>query len=333
MTPSPVGGSIHVTLSGSPRLRLGETVVVRVIKELGGGKWAVGVRGRVYPALSDLALEPGSVLKARVGATGGRLVLTISSVEPDAVATALAAGGLPPGGAEEIIARALARSGLPLVADTIQKLRTLLARAGLDERKAARSAATLIDKRIDPGSPGAASLLRVIAFGQKGGEDPRRYRGRPLPEKPREVKEYIGSVARGAGPSASRPSILQPYNHLAGKSQTWVVIPFVFTSEGARVEGTLKILFDAFAARPLALSLCTSDVSLHVPLQGRRRTLSVFCDSPATRRAAARGLDTLRSKFHNMGLEVDDTIKEGNAFDGFSPIEEGEILPRVDTVG
>jgi hypothetical protein len=45
------------------------------------------------------------------------------------------------------------------------------------------------------------------------------------------------------------------------------------------------------------------------------------------------GLDSLRAKFHNMGLEVDDTIKEGNAFDGFTPVEEGEILPSVDTVG
>ncbi len=50
-------------------------------------------------------------------------------------------------------------------------------------------------------------------------------------------------------------------------------------------------------------------------------------------RAAERGLDSLRSKFHNMGLEVDDIIKEGNAFDGFTPVEEGEILPSVDTVG
>jgi len=33
-----------------------------------------------------------------------------------------------------------------------------------------------------------------------------------------------------------------------------------------------------------------------------------------------------------MGLEVDDTIKEGNTFDGFSPVAEGETLPSVDTV-
>jgi hypothetical protein len=330
MTPSPVGGSLHVSQPAASGLRLGETVVIHVIKELGPGKWAVGVRGQVFPALSDLLLQPGSVLRARVGGSAGRLLLTISSVEPDAVVQALSANGLPSGGVEELLARALARSGLPLLPDTIQKLKTLLARAGVDERKSARAAATLVDKRIDPGSPGAASLLRVLAFGQKGGDDPRRYRGRPFPETPRSVKEYAGSLPDRDG---SQPSILQAYNHRAGRSQTWIVIPFVFTTEGARLEGTLKIQFDVFKERPVALAVCAPDVSLYLPLQGRRRKLSVYTDSESVKRSVLQGLDSLRSKFHNMGLEVDDTIKEGNAFDGYSPVEEGEILPSVDTVG
>ena len=94
-----------------------------------------------------------------------------------------------------------------------------------------------------------------------------------------------------------------------------------------------KILLDASTSRPLALTLCTEGVAVHLPLRGKRRSLSIFCDSEGLKRAAERGLDSLRSKFHNMGLEVDDIIKEGNAFDGFTPIEQGEILPSVDMVG
>jgi len=333
MTPSPVGGSIQVNLPASTGLHAGEVVSVRVIKELAPGKWAVGIRGNVYPALSDLLLEPGSVLKARVGGATGRLLLTIASVVPDAVAAELAERGVSAGGVEELVARAMARAGLPLDPGTIQKLKMLISRSGLDEKSAARSAVTLADKRIDPSSTGAASLLRVLAFGQKGGEDPRRYRGRDLPTTARQVKEYVGSLCRRSDPSATPSSALPAYNHRAGRSQTWVVIPFSFTSEGTRLDGTLRILFDVFRGRPLALSLVTGEVGLHLPLQGRRRSLSVFTDSPSVRRAAEQGLDTLRSKFHNMGLEVDDIIKEGNAFDGFTPIEEGGILPRVDTVG
>jgi hypothetical protein len=330
MTPDPVGAGVRVTVPGLSGLRAGETVLVHVIKQLDAGKWAVGVKGRVYPAFSELPLEAGAVLKARVSGLPGRLILTLARAEPDAVLSALAAHGIPPGGVEEAVARALARSALPIDPPTIQKLKTLLSRAGVDEKKGARAAATLVDKRIDPSSSGAAALLKVIAFGQKGGEDPRRYRERALPRTARSVKEWAAGLAAEAAP---RPSLLQAYNHRAGRSQTWIVIPFVFSSERTRLEGTVKILYDAFKAQPLALSISAGEVGLYLPLQGRRRSLSVFCDSPRVRHAAERGLDSLRSKFHNMGLEVDDTIKEGNTFDGFSPAEEGPTLPSVDTVG
>jgi hypothetical protein len=111
------------------------------------------------------------------------------------------------------------------------------------------------------------------------------------------------------------------------------VIPFSFTIGTATLAGTLKILYDPFRSAARAMTLCTPEVSFHLPLEGKERSLSIFCESSAMRAAVDRGLDSLRSKFHNMGLEVDDTIKEGDGFDGFSPVAEGETLPSVDTVG
>jgi hypothetical protein len=145
------------------------------------------------------------------------------------------------------------------------------------------------------------------------------------------VKEFVDSLSsRGQSPG---PSSLPVFNHSAPRNPSWVVIPWVFTTGARSIAGTIKILFDSGAKRPLALTVTTEGVALHLPLAGRNRALAVYCDSPGLKAAAARGLDTLRSKFHNMGLEVDDIIKEGNAFDGFTPIEEGEVLPSVDTVG
>ena len=330
MTASPVGGSIHITARAQTALRQGDTVDLHVIKRLDAGKWAVGIGGRVYPALSGLALEPGATLKARVSLAMGKVTLTISEVVQDVVVAALQRLGVPATGIELAIARALARSGLPIQEQTIQKIRQLLAREGTDARTGARAAATLVDKGIDLGSDAARSILPVLAFGQKGGGDPRRYKGRPLPETPEAVRDFISTLA--ADPDDS-PSALQAYNHIRGRSENWVVIPFVFTTEGKTLAGTLKILYDPFRSAARAMTLCTPGISFHLPLQGTRRSLSVFCDSAAMTREARGALDSLRSKFHNMGLEVDDTIKEGDGFDGFSPAAEGETLPSVDTVG
>lgn len=331
MTSNPVGGSIQLALRAGSGLREGDSVVLHVIKPLADGKWAVGIGGRVYPASAQITLQPGQTLRARVGFSAGTLTLTVSDLVQDAVTSALQRQGIPGGGIDEIVARALARGGLPIRDETIQKVKSLLARfPSLDPRKGARAAATLLDKGFDPAGPAADRLLPVLCFGQRGGGDRRRYRGRKLPETPRAVKEHVESLA--VAPS-SGSSTLQAYNHTRGGSQSWVVIPFLFESGDRRLAGTMKILYDPFHSRPLAFSMDTEGVGFHLPLEGKAQKLSIYCDDEALRRAAARGLDSLRAKLHNMGLEVDDTIKEGNAFDGFTPIEEGAILPRVDTVG
>ena len=330
MNPGPVRGNIQVPLRAEQGLRHGEIITVRVIKQLAGTKWAVAIHGKVYPAFSELALQAGSALRARVSMVGGKLMLAVTGEIPDAVRAALGAQGLPTDGDAELIARALARSGLPIMADTIQKVKTLLTRSGLGAQKGARAAATIVDRGIDLASPGAKALLPVLAFGEKGGGDPRRYRERKLPETAAELKHDLGSLAATPG---DRPSMLQAYNHTRGKSQTWVVIPFTYGEGDQRVAGTFKVLFDPFLGRALALTLALEDIAFHLPLQGKKRSLAVFCHDERTSRAAARGLDSLRSKFHNMGLEVDDIVNDGDAFDGFSPVEEGVTLPSVDTVG
>jgi len=330
MNPGPVRGHIQITSRPEQGLRHGELVTLRVIKRLAEAKWAVAIRGKVYPASSELDLQPGSALRARVSLSGGKLLLAVTGDAPDAVRAALGEQGLPAGGDAELIARALARSGLPIIADTIQKVRGLLSRSGLATQAGARAAATLIDKGIDPASAGARAILPILAFGEKGGDDPRRYRGRKLPDTPAAVAELVGSMA--AAPSG-RPSALQAYNHIRGRAQSWVVIPFLFGEGGERIEGTFKVLVDPFRGQALAFTLALEDIAFHLPLQGKGRSLAIFCRDERTRRAAERGLDSLRAKFHNMGLEVDDIVNNGNAFDGFSPVEEGMSLAGVDTVG
>lgn len=330
MTPDPIGGAIRIASAPDRGLRQGQTVSLTVIKHLEGAKWAVAIRGHVFPAFSDLPLHPGAVLRARVSTAEGKILLTVTETVPDAVRAALLRQGLPAGGDAEMIAHILARSGLPILAETIQKVRALLTRTGMDPRRAARIAATMVDRGIDLGGAGAHALLPVLGFGERGGEDHRRYRGRQLPDTPRAVKEFVNALPADA---SARPSPLQAYNHVRGKSQTWVVIPFVFTSHNQRIAGTMKILFDPFQSRPLAFTLSTEGISFHLPLRARPGKLAIYCDDERLRRAARKGLDSLRSKFHNMGLEVDDTINNGETFDGFSPVGEGMTLPSVDTVG
>lgn len=329
-TPGAAGGAIQISVRPGLRLRPGDLIVLTVIKKLDAGKWAVGIGGRVYLAFSQLALEPGSVLRARVGTSSGRLLLSLAEQPPDLIRTALAREGVPGGTASQTIARALIMAGLPIRAETIEKVRARMSNLRMAPHKGARLIAALIDKGIDPASRGVEALLGLLAFGERGGADPRRYRGRPMPTTASAVKELVSALAASTSKSADA---IQAFNHARGRSQTWVVVPFAFDDGPRRMCGTIKILFDPFLSRALRLVLSAEGVSFFLPLEGRKRKLSIFVDDPALERDVRRGLDRLRSKFHNMGMEVDDTILGGDAFDGFSPTAEGASLPIIDVAG
>ncbi len=322
---------MQLSLRPGLRLRPGDLVVLTVIKQLTAGKWAVGIGGRVYPAFSKLMLSPGSVLKARVSSADGRLLLSLSAEPQDTLTAALVREGIPANAESQLIARALILAGLPVRGETIDKVRALMSRLKLPSHKGARLVAALMDKGIDPSSRGIEALMALLSFGERGGGDPRRYRGKPLPTTAKAVKEFAAGIAAAA--EADRPDALQAFNHCRGRAQTWVVVPFVFGADNDRLAGTIKVLYDPFLARPLRLALTVEGVAFWLPLEGKSKKLSIFCDDPALRAAVQRGLDRLRAKFHNMGMEVDDTVLGGDAFDGFSPVKEGTSLPIIDVAG
>ncbi len=329
MTPGITAGSIQIVSRVAVGLRSGDLVVVTVLKALAPGKWAVAVNGRVFPALSGLELSPGDVLRARVGAAAGKFILAVEKGAANPASVALQRQGLPDTPITQIIAASLLRAGRPVLPETVERMKAVLARSELDRRKAARLAATIVDKKIDLASAGLEALMSLLAFGEKGGGDPRRFRGRPLPNTAEELRKLVG------GPPAhdEAPAGLQVFNHSRGGSSTWVVVPFLFSLGEQRIAGTMKFLYDTFASRLMRFVLSCDGLSFSVSLEGRARRLTIFCDEEPVRRAAARGLDSLRAKFHNMGMEVDDTIHEGELFDGFSPAWEGASLRSVDAVG
>lgn len=330
MTPGIAGGSIQLSSRPAVGLRPGDSVTLTVIKQLAPGKWAVGIGGRVFPAFSGLDLSPGTTLRARVGAAAGRVVLTVEKGLVDPVALALQKQGLPDTPLTQLIAGSLLRAGRPVLPEVVERMKAVLSRSRLDPRKAARIAATLVDKKIDLASPGLDALMSLLAFGEKGGSDPRRYRGRPFPGTAAELREL---AAASPAHEQGAPAGLQVFNHSRGSSMTWVVVPFLFSMGEERIAGAMKFLYDSYASRLRRFVLSSGGLSFWVSLEGRARRVSIFCDEQSIRRAASRGLDTLRAKFHNMGMEVDDTIHDGELFDGFSPAGEGASLQSVDAVG
>ncbi len=334
MFPKSVGGSIQITAGQQLRLQAGSMVTLNVLKRLEGNKWAVGIQGRVFPAHSDLELIPGQILRARVESLGDKLILSLKKTTEESAQAALLRHGLAGGSLGALAAAALVRGGQPVNAELVERMKGFLSRTRMPKEKAARGLAALIDKGIDITCPGAEFLVEALSFSGEGGG--RREGGgkRELPQDPAAVRRVLDSLPVS---SAEKAGAIAVFNHVKGKSQSWIVLPFVFNDGGDEYPGTMKILFDPFLrrARAFVLSVASADgadLAFHLRLDGAKRMV-VFCGDRRIRAAVRRGMGSLASKFHNMGFEVDDTIHGEENFDGFSPLWEGATVRGVDTAG
>ena len=312
MRTGPVASTIRIASDAGVNLRQGERVTVEVIKVLAEGKWAVGVRGRVFPAVSSIPLSSGDRLSAVVERSGRQVLLRLAG----RAAESPPAAGVAAAALERVVAQALAMESVPADEAVLAKVRARVRSFGGPARKTARTLAVAAAKGIDPDSPGLEDLLAVLHFedsGRRGG-----HRGPRLPRRRRAAAAAVrDGLARERGDSP-----LALFNALSSAVGTWVAIPFVFRCGSRDLVGTARFLYAGSTPVRLALEVSAAaggpGWGFALSERGGGRRLQIYCASEEGRRRALSLVPTLRAKLQNHGVNIDDSINETRLFDGYS---------------
>jgi hypothetical protein len=333
MKPVPINLKLNLNAGSELSLRSGDYVIVRVIKHLSANKWAVGIRGRVLPAVSQVELAPGQRLRALVEIRHGRITLKISGQPADPIQDLIVRQGFQPNQVLEAVVAALLRSALAVTPERLQQVRLLLERMKLDPKKFARLLAIMLEKGIDLKSRGLEQLISLLGYGEQepeGGEGGKRRMSRDSEKLMGQLRKDIERTTGGEGSS------LQVFNHLQGGEHTWIIIPFRYGYEPSGfICGTIRLRYDVRERRTerliLAVRNALGEKWSFVLEDSREPRLFIFDEPPRKGQKGKAELDVLRLKLQNLGVKIDDTIREEENFDGFDlPWEE---LPyrNVDT--
>ncbi|MBN2553417.1 MAG: hypothetical protein JXB06_11645 [Spirochaetales bacterium] len=334
MKPVPVDLKLNLNAGSELSLRSGDSVVVRVIKQLSANKWAVGIRGRVLPAVSRVELAPGQRLRALVEISRGRITLKISGQPADPIRELIARQGFTPNQTLEAVVSALLRSAVAATPERVQQVRLLLERMKLDPKKFARLLAIMLEKGIDLKSRGLEQLVSLLGYGERepeGGEEKKRRMPRDSEKMTAQLRKDIGETAGAKGSS------LQVFNHLRCAEHTWIVIPFRYGYEPAGLLcGAIRLRYDVRKRRTdrmiLAVRNASGDKWSFVLENRREPRLHLFGDPSRKGREIRAELDVLRLKLQNLGVKIDDTIREDQIFDGFDLPWEELSYRNIDTV-
>jgi hypothetical protein len=336
-----ISGSIRVSSGQFADLKVGDVISVRVIKRLIGNKWAVGIRGRTFPAFSDIELRPGSTIKAFVQGTGGKIVLQIREIVAEARGEPSPIVG--EGSGLRLIRSALLQSALQrpvsnskisISAQTAKKLNKLFARLTAKKRKAgfriSGGIAEVAEKGLDPSSPGVEAVLSILSLIDQEGETGRHYRqNRETKSSDEEsFNDLKRMVKHRLSKRESNPEqyhLLQLFNHLALSDETWIVSPYRFRGGGETYSGLIKVLLDTrrHLIKRIVLDVARGESIVSFLLTAERGAekplhMSVYCSETGLRESIKKKFPDLVSILQNHGVECDDSIYKDEEFDGFS---------------
>jgi len=340
----PASGLVGIRIDAKPGLSVqaGEYVSLNVIKRIMGNKWALGLKGQVLAARSEIELIPGETIRAQVSRVGRQIFFKINSKPENRLETFMAQSGLALDAVSKQIVAAMLRSGLTLDPAMIQRIRQLLVRHKGRRNRLARVIAMIFDKNLECDSPAFTGLIELLEFGEEGSKN--RGQGREQRQR-RSKKEFPGSdelvhllKERVNAKPGAQYNLLQLFNHFKSNNDNWLIIPYNFETGGSRLSGTLRLLYDPYGKVTRRIILIVNDDegsrwSFLLQRRGGKNRLYLFCSREKHRCEGNNRLAGLQAKLQNLGVEVDDTIGEDGSFDGFSLPWEGQSFKRIDTLG
>ncbi len=343
-----ISGSIRISSGQFTDLKAGDVVSVRVIKRLIGNKWAVGIKGRTFPAISDIELSPGSTIRAFVKGTGSKIILQLRGIAAESWA------GSSPIGEEEsalrlirsallqaALQRAFSNTKTTISEKVAKKLNKLFVKLTAKKRRAgsriAGSIAEVSEKGWDPSSPGVEAMLSILSLiGQEGesGSYSGGHQGSDSlnEESFQNLKRMIKYRLSKKESNPKQYHLLQLFNHLALSNETWIVTPFRFHGVGETYNGLIKVLLDTkrHLVKRFVLDVARGEsiISFLFNLQdkplGKSTHMSIYCSETGLRESIKKKFPDLVSILQNHGVECDDSIYKDGEFDGFSaPWERG----------
>ena len=301
-------------------IRPGDTVVLEIMRHLGGSNWRVSYRGHALTIESEIPLVAGSSIRTRAVEQGSRIFLKF---QPDNAgksmpATAVASREPPADRLSGLLIQALQRTGQRITPSILTRSRSVFEKLKSKNSTTAGIIALLWDKGIEPNVE-MVEMMYGFCDGYHFHERNREKRPFSSESDADTVEDIKLQLKRQIENKGNNAELLQLFNHMAGARENWIVIPYHVQKNGESIDGSIRlrtgndreinrVVFDT--------NIPEGDISFSASWPLRQEGLRVTCSNSKLSRAVMKNRGLLGEKHHNLILINDDNNID-NSYDRF----------------
>ncbi len=316
---------IQTGVKAGSEIKSGDTVVLKVIKSLTGGRWQVSHDGRLLIIESTVKLKAGQVIRTKASTSGARVILRLARNplrQPAGNVTTAAGRSIRDNTFAKTIMLAFKRSGLRVDTPLYRSAKATFFKLADRSRTAASVLAALAEKDISPETNLVDFVTPMLGGDGEAGEGAPRHRSNHDDSGPSNLSSIIEQLKIQIETPAEEENPLHLFNHLKGKVESWILLPYKVKQGGLEVSGTIRlrvgrsgdirrVAFDASAGRfPY---MCTFSWPF-----AEGDAVKVGCADKSMLRLFTRRANELPEKLRNLKSINDDNSSEDDLFDGLA---------------
>ncbi len=315
-------------------IRSGDTVALKVIRPLAGGKWQVSFGGKLLAIRSTVNLVPGQWIHTRAQVNGRNVILHLLSISDSRLPNnggAVVSGSHP--GGESVLLQAFRRAGLHVDNQLLEGAKTVFDNARRKTRTTASVIAALAEKHISPETGFVDYITGVLENPdnrrRKNTDREGEGKGKPSLSDVESIREKLKShIERSAG----EDGLLQLFNHVTGGGESWVLIPYAIRERNREVTGVIRLRINREGRiRRVGIDASTQDAlftcSLDWPI-AESSPVKVGCSDKKLLKVFVERSNELPQKLRNLVSISDDNSIEDEGLD-FLNLEPARFLDGV----
>ena len=301
-------------------IRSGDTVVLKVIQSLAGGKWQVSHNGKLFAISSMVRLEPGQWLRARAEVSGQKILLHLISASTSETETShKSSPGIMRADSSGFLLEAFKRAGLRIDGTLFERAKAIFRKSREKNRTTASVITSLAEKRIAPETDFVDFITELLD--SNGGNRKKKQNTYGEKRKRREVsaesvkRKLMSQLVR----ASQNDGLLQLFNHMKGEKGSWILLPFNLEENSREVSGVIRLRIDASGKySQIGINAATDEAkytfSLPWPVM-QSTSCKVRCSDDVLLQKFFNRLDELPEKLRNLVSINDDNSIEDKTFD------------------
>ncbi len=302
-------------------IKSGDTVVLKVIQSLAGGKWQVSQNGKLLAIRSTVNLVPGQWIRARAEVSGKSILLHLVSMSESKPRELLSAPSEVLGGKEtEFLLLAFRRAGLHVDNALFARAKKVFKRISKQNRTSAAVIAALAEKDISP-DPGVVDHIAGLL--EWSNKDQRRWSRKERSDDERAAKDTVESIKKKLMSQVERSTeedgLLQLFNHVKGEGESWILIPYSMSENNRQVEGIIRLRIDKSGQiKRICMDTTTDETTFSFSFNWPVTTsgmVKVGCSDPQALKIFFDRRGELPEKLRNLSSINDDNSIDGEGFD------------------